>query len=217
MAEFCVIGLGIFGRAVVLSLRDQGEAVLALDSNQAEVDRMASEIDTVVCADATDEEALRELRIERFGCAVVAIGAESMESSILATALLRQFGVPQIVARSLGTLHARVLRAVGAHQVVSPEWEMGQRLARQLAQPSVLERFDLGDEVEVVELEVPHSFIGRSLVDLEVRRRFGVSVAAIRRKGRVYATLDGGERFQDGDVLVVIGRDEAISKLAALA
>ena len=134
MADYCVIGLGIFGRAVVLSLKAEGQAVLALDSNQEEVDRMASELDTVVCADATDEEALRELRIERFGCAVVAIGAESMEASILVTALLRQFGVPQIVARSLGTLHARVLRAVGAHQVVSPEWEAGQRLARQLGQ-----------------------------------------------------------------------------------
>lgn len=217
MADYCVIGLGIFGRAVVLSLRDQGESVLALDANQDEVDRIASEVDNAVCADATDEEALRELRIERFGCVVVAIGAESMEASILATALLRQLGVPQIVARSLGTLHGRVLRAVGAHLVVSPEWEMGQRLARQLAQPSVLERYDLGDDVEVVELEVPRSFIGRTLVDLEVRRRFGVSVAAIRRKQKVYATLDGRERFQEGDVLVLIGRDEAISELAALA
>ena len=216
MADYCVIGLGIFGRAVVLSLRDEGESVLALDSNQDEVDRIASEVDNAVCADATDEQVLRELRIERFGCAVVAIGAQSMESSILATSLLRQFGVPQIVARSLGTLHARVLRAVGAHQVVSPEWEMGQRLARQLAQPSVLERFDLGDEVEVVELDLPHSFIGRTLVELEVRQRFGVSVAAIRRGGRVHAALEGGERFQEGDVLVVIGRGAAISKLSAL-
>jgi trk system potassium uptake protein TrkA len=217
MADFCVIGLGIFGRAVVLSLKAAGESVLAIDSNQDEVDRMASELDAVVRADATDEEALRELRIERFGCAVVAIGAESMEASILVTALLRQFGVPQIVARSLSILHGRVLRAVGAHQVVSPEWEMGQRLARQLAQPSVLERFDLGDEVEVAELEVPRAFVGHTLVELEVRRRFGVSVGAIRRMDRVLAMLEGGERLKEGDILVVIGPGAAIAKLAALA
>jgi trk system potassium uptake protein TrkA len=190
--------------------------VLGIDADRDEVDGMASELDNVVCADATDEGALRELRIERFGCAVVAIGAESMEGSILVTALLRQLGVPLIVARSLGPLHARVLRAVGAHQVVSPEWEMGQRLARQLAQPSVLERFDLGDEVEVAEVEVPRSFTGKTLIELEVRRRFGVSVAAVRREKRVLAALEGDERFREGDVLVVIGRDAAIAKLAAM-
>ena len=217
MADYCVIGLGIFGRAVVLALRDQGESVLALDANQDEVDRISSEVDHAVCADATDEEALRELRIERFSCVVVAIGAESLEASILATALLRQFGVANIVARSLGTLHARVLRAVGAHHVVSPEWEMGQRLARQLAQPNVLERFDLGDDVEVAELEAPRAFVGKTLVELEVRRRYGVSVAAIRRRDRVHAALDGSEKLREGDILVVIGREAAISDLSALA
>jgi len=217
MADFCVIGLGMFGRAVALSLASEGEAVLGVDTNQEEVDRIAAELDTVVCADATDEQALRELRIERIGCCVVAIGAESMEASILTTTLLRQLGVPHIVARALGPLHARVLRAVGAHRVVSPEWEMGESLARQLAHPSVLERFDLGDEVEVAEIEVPQTLVGRTLVELDIRRRFGVSVAAIRRGDRVYATLDGGEKIQAGDVLVVIGRDEGIADLAALA
>jgi trk system potassium uptake protein TrkA len=217
MADFCVIGLGMFGRAVALSLTSQGQSVLGVDSNRDEVDRIASELDTVVCADSTDEEALRELRIDRIGCAVVAIGAESMEASILTTTLLRQLGVPQIVARSLGSLHARVLRAVGAHRVVSPEWEMGVSLARQLAQPSVLDRFDLGDEVEVVEIEAPQSFVGQTLVELDVRRRFSISVAAIRRGDRVYATLEGGEQIGNGDVLVVIGRAEAVAKLAALA
>jgi len=207
----------MFGRAVALSLTSQGESVLGVDSNRDEVDRIASELDTVVCADSTDEEALRELRIDRIGCAVVAIGAESMEASILTTTLLRQLGVPEIVARSLGPLHARVLRAVGAHRVVSPEWEMGVSLARQLAQPSVLERFDLGDEVEVVEIEAPQSFVGRTLVELNVRRRFSVSVAAIRRGDRVYATLGGDEQIGNGDVLVVIGRADAIAGLAALA
>lgn len=217
MADFCVIGLGIFGRSVALGLAAEKQSVLGVDLDQQEIDRIVSEIDTVVCADATDEEALRELRIERFACAVVAIGAESMEASILVTALLRQLGVPQIVARSLDPLHARVLRSVGAHQVVSPEWEMGGRLARQLAQPSVLERFDLGDDVEVAELEVPRSFVGKTLVQLEVRRRFGVSVAAVRREGHVLAALEGSAAFRAGDVLVVIGHAEAIAELAALA
>lgn len=94
---------------------------------------------------------------------------------------------------------------------------MGVSLAQQLAQPSVLDRFDLGDEAEVVEIEAPQSFVGQTLVELGVRRRFNVSVAAIRRGDRVYATLEGGEQIENGDVLVVIGRAEAIAELAALA
>jgi trk system potassium uptake protein TrkA len=110
-----------------------------------------------------------------------------------------------------------VLRAVGAHRVVSPEWEMGESLARQLAQPSVLDRFDLGDEVEVAEIEAPRTFIGRTIVELDVRRRFSVSVAAIRRDDRISASISGGEEIRDGDVLVVIGRHEDVRTLAALA
>jgi trk system potassium uptake protein TrkA len=171
----------------------------------------------VVRADTTDEQALRELRLERVSCAVVAIGAQSMEASILTTALLRQMGVPRIVARALNELHARVLRAVGAHEVVSPEEEMGQRLARRLSEPNVLERLELGDDAELVELAAPESFIGRTLVDLNVRQEFGVTVVAVRRAGSVRASVGAVDRLEPGDVLVVIGDTEGTRRLAALA
>jgi trk system potassium uptake protein TrkA len=217
VGQFVVIGLGIFGRTVAVNLARSGHSVLAVDLDQREVDRVAPELDSVVRADATDEQALRELRLERMSCAVVAIGAQSMEASILTTALLRQMGVPRIVARSLSELHARVLRAVGAHEVVSPEEEMGHRLARRLSQPNVLERLELGEDAELVELGVPESFIGKTLVDLKVRQRFGVTVVAVRRAGSVRASLGAGDRLESGDVLVVIGDPEGASRLAALA
>ncbi len=216
VGEFVVIGLGIFGRNVALQLSREGHSVLAIDRNQAEVDRAASDLGTVVCADATDEVALRELRLERMSCAVVAIGAGSMEASILTTALLRQIDVPRIVARSLSELHARVLRAVGAHEVVSPEEEMGLRLARRLAQPNVLERIELSEEAQLVEIEVPSSFVARSLADLDVRRTYGVSVIAIRRSGAIRASVDVNEPFREGDFLLVIGNQDGIRRLAAL-
>jgi len=217
VGQFVVIGLGIFGRTVAVNLARSGHSVLAVDLDQREVDRVAPELDSVVRADATDEQALRELRLERMSCAVVAIGAQSMEASILTTALLRQMGVPRIVARSLSELHARVLRAVGAHEVVSPEEEMGHRLARRLAEPNVLERLELGEDAELIELGVPESFIGRTLVDLKVRQQFGVTVVAVRRAGSVRASLGAGDRLEPGDVLVVIGDPEGASRLAALA
>jgi trk system potassium uptake protein TrkA len=148
-------------------------------------------------------------------CAVVAIGAESMEASILTTALLRQIGVPRIVARSLSDLHARVLRAVGAHEVVSPEVEMGQRLAYRLSHPNVLDRVDLGDNTELAELEVPAQYVGKTLVEIDVRRRFDLTVVAIHRDGRIIANPPRDDVLSAGEVLVVIGSTDAVARFAA--
>lgn len=215
VGEFVVIGLGMFGRMVATSLAREGQTVLAIDTNEDEVNRMATELDAVVRADATDEEALRNLRLDRVSCAVVAIGAESMEASILATALLRQIGVPRIVARSLSDLHARVLRAVGAHEVVSPEVEMGQRLAYRLSHPNVLDRVDLGDNIELAELEVPAQYVGKTLVELDVRRRFDITVVAIHRGDKIVANPSRNEALQAGETLMVIGSSSAVARFAA--
>ncbi len=215
VGEYVVIGLGMFGRVVASSLAREGQAVLAIDLDAKEVDRVAAELDTAVRADATDETALRELRVDRMTCAVVAIGAESMEASILATALLRQIGVPRIVARSLSDLHTRVLRAVGAHEIVSPEVEMGERLAHRLAHPNVLDRVDLGADTVLAELEVPAQFVGKSLVEVDVRRRFDVTVVAIRRDGEIVANPKRDAGLRERDVLVVIGSNDAVAQFAA--
>lgn len=215
LGDFVVIGLGMFGRAVALGIAREGRTVLAIDINQDEVNRMAADLDAVVQADATDETVLRELRLERLSCAVVAIGADSMEASILATALLRQIGVPHIVARSLSDLHARVLRAVGAHEVVSPEGEVGQRLAHRLSHPNIIDRFDLGDNAEISEVEVPVQFVGKSLVELDVRRRYDLTVVAIHRDGDIIASPSRHEELRTGDVLVAIGSPGAVARFAA--
>lgn len=215
--EFAVIGLGVFGHRVAVSLTRLGHSVLAIDVDEERVRRLAEELDTVVRGDATDEGVLRELQLDRVSCVVVAMGADSAEASILTTTLLRQIGVPQIVARSLSSLHARVLRAVGAHEVVNPEEEMGERLARRLSQPFVFGRIDLGTDVQVAEMKVPSDFVDKSLADLDVRRRFGISVVAVRRGSDVLAPLDAAEVLQGEDVLVVIGTTKAIGRVASRA
>lgn len=216
-AEYAVIGLGIFGRNVATSLAESGQSVLAIDADPDIVESLSSELEAVVCADATDEDALKELQIERVSCVVVAIGAESREASILVATLCIQLGIPRVVARALSELHARVLRAVGAHEVVSPEVEMGQRLARRLAHPNVLERLDLGDAHVLAEIQVPEGFSGKTLIELDIRRRFGVSVVAIKRGTFTHATIDGEEQLEGGDVMVVIGPDAAVERIAQLA
>lgn len=204
--------------ALVESLVGLDASVLAIDIDPAAVQLVSDEMDVVaVRADATDESALRELEVHQMDCAVVALGVEAKDASILTTALLAQLGVPQIVARSLGALHARVLRAVGAHQVINPEEEMGRRLAKQLATPAVLDRLELGEGAVLAEVEAPESFMGKSLADIDIRRRFSVTVVALRRGEKVIASIDPRRQFRTGDIMVVLGAEEAIEKLGALA
>lgn len=215
--EFVVIGIGRFGRAVADTLRRLGQSVLVVDTDPERIQEISSDFDAAVCADATDERVAAELGLRRMSCAIVAIGEQSMEASILITAVLRQIGVPRIVARAVTPLHMRVLRAVGAHEVVNPELHMGERLGRKLAHPSVLEQIDLGESTDLAEVEAPEAFAGRTLQDLDVRRRHRVSVVAVKRGETVRAALTAEEMIESGDVLIVIGAPEDIRKLAALA
>lgn len=212
--EFAVIGLGQFGRAVARSLAAQDQPVLAVDQDLEIVEEFDTVVDAAVQADATDEEVIEGLRLPRMSCVIVAIGVNSMEASIMTTALLAEKEVPRIVSRAINGLHERILRAVGAHEVVNPEREMGARLARRLAQPSIVDQLDLG-EAELAEVEAPEAFVGRTLADLDLRRAHGVSVMAIRRGDDVEPNPRADETIESGDILVVIGSTEHVNRLAA--
>lgn len=215
--DFAVIGLGQFGRAVATHLVNQGEAVLAIDMDAERAKRVESGVDAVVVADATDEAALIELGLERMSCVVVAMGVRAKETSIMVTALLRQRGVRRVVSRATSELHGRVLLAVGAHEIVNPEQQMGARLAHHLANPHVLDQFALDREHVVAEVEAPETFVGRDLRDLGLRERSKIAVVLIRRDGRVISTIDEHERVASGDVLVVLGTPHAVRQFAAHA
>jgi trk system potassium uptake protein len=212
IGEYAVIGLGRFGWSVATNLARQGQTVLGIDVEADLVQAISSEVAAAVTCDTT-----AELHLERTTCVVVAIGAESKDASILTTALLRQSGVPRIIGRATNDLHGRVLLAVGAHEIVNPEKEMGERIARRLSRPSILEQIPLGDGADLAELEVPEAFVGRTLVDLDVRRRYEASVVAIKRRGVVHSYVLGMGPLEPGDVLVVIGSSASLAKLAALA
>lgn len=216
MSQFAVIGLGQFGMSVARNLAQQGESVMAIDLDAELVENASQMADVAIRADATDERTLQELQLETISCVVVAIGAHSIEASVLTTALLKQVGVPRIVARAMSDLHARVLRAIGADEVVNPEEEMGRRLAARLSQPSILEQVELGDS-NLAEVEAPEAFVGKSLAELDIRNRYAVSIMAIQRGDDVIANPMGGESLQSGDVLVVVGSVISIRSLASLA
>jgi trk system potassium uptake protein TrkA len=214
--ETAVIGLGQFGQAVARSLASQGQPVLAVDNDMDHIEAVQDVVDVAVQADATDEDALYGLRLEQMSVAIVAMGAHSVEASILTTALLKEMGVPRIIARASNELHARILRSVGANEVIDPEQEMGRRLARRLSQPSIVDQIDLGN-AELAEVEAPEAFVGKTLAELYLRNEYRVSVLAIRRGDTIEANPRAEVQLVSGDIMVVIGRPEAVNRIAALA
>lgn len=214
---FAVIGMGRFGSSVAITLSQKGYPVLVVDSKKELIDEIAGEVSAAVQSDTTDKDSLLELEIQKFSCVVVGIGATSLEASILTTALLSQIGCARIIARGIHALHEKVLRSVGAHEVVNPEEELGRRLAERLSQPYLLEQFDLGNELRLSEISTPQRFVGKSLQELSLRNRYNVSVVAIYRGDMVIANPKATEVIRDIDKLVLIGSATDVQKLAGIS
>jgi len=211
--EYTVIGAGQFGKAVAISLATQGQSVMVIDQDEELIQEIGPEVDAAVAADSTDERTLNELGLRSMSAVIVAIGTGSLEASIMTTALLRQIGVPRIIARAVSILHARVLLSVGAHEVINPEQEMGNRLAVRLVQPTIKDQLEMGSS-NLAEIVLPERFVGQNLRELDMRNRYELSVMAIRRGDQVLANPGASETLKAGDVLVVIGTPDAIRRIA---
>lgn len=215
MSEFAVIGLGRFGRAVARNLASSGESVLAVDIAPDRLAVVADDVDAVATVDTTSEEAVEALRLERMSAVVVTIGSRATEASLLTTAILRELDVPRIVARAFDERHARLLLEIGASEVLIPEDEIGSRLALRLSAPRVLDQIPLGDAV-VAEIQTPEAFVGRSLAELELQARQGITVLAVRREGETVPNPGGEQTIQEGDILVVVGSPDSVRDMAVL-
>ena len=220
--RFAVIGLGRFGSTLARGLAASGQEVIAIDSGQELIEELQDVVDQAVRLDATDEKALRAQGIDKVDVAVVSIG-ENFEASLLATVLLRDMGVPEVIARATSQVRAQILKLVGATEVVLPEDESASRLAQRLATPNVVDYLSIADGFSLVQLKAPKTFHHRSLDELALRRKFGITVLAIRRQhqatrdrpaGEDLLSVPGGDEvIQAGDELVVVGPDEALAKL----
>ena len=208
--SFVVLGLGRFGSSVARSLCELGHEVLAVDRDEKLVESIAPDVTQAVQANAVDEDALAELGVQNFDAAIVAIGTD-IRASILATVLLKEAGVPKILAKAVDDLHARVLYKVGADRVIFPERDMGQRVARSLVAPNILDLMALSDDDQIAELTLPTDWADKTIVELNIRRNFGVSVLGIHRGGKFLTSPGAETMLMAGDVLLVMGKKEAIS------
>jgi len=207
-----VVGLGRFGGAVAETLAQQGREVLAVERDPLLVQEWSGRLTHVVEADATSEEVLRQLGIDEFQQAVVAIGT-GVEASVLTVGALADLGVPDIWAKALTPAHGRILTRVGATHVVFPESDAGVRVGHQVAD-GVLEYLEFDDGFALVKVAPPAEAVGRTLGEAALRSRYGVTVVAIKRPGQdfTYATADTTV-FVD-DVLVVTGRRDHVERFS---
>lgn len=209
--QFAVIGMGRFGSSVAKTLRKLGYEVLAVDSSEDRIQEIAPFVTHAVVADATDEDALKELGLRNFDVVVVSIG-QDIQASILCTVLLKDLGVKHLVVKALSELHGKVLERVGADRVIYPERDMGIRLANNLVSAGMLDYIELAPHYSIVEILAPEEFHGKTLGDLALRARFGVQIMAIKRDDEIKVGPGADDMIQPGDILVAMGDDRHLDK-----
>jgi trk system potassium uptake protein TrkA len=207
-----VIGLGRFGSALAETLVELGHEVLGVDSDPELVQRMSGQLTHVVAADSTDEQALRQLGAADFDRAVVAIGADT-EASILTTSLLSDLGVGQIWAKAVSRAQGRILHRVGAHRVIFPEHDMGERVAHMVT-GRMVDYFELSDGYSLVETRPPAEIVDRPLGETRLRSRHGVTVVCVKRAGRGFDYARSDTVLQADDLIVVLGPTEKVVRFA---
>ncbi len=209
-----VVGLGQFGMSVARALANRGVEILAVDINPDRVRTASSFVAEAARFDATDAEAIARTAPERRDVCICAIGDEAREASIICTALLRQMGAERVIARANDDVHARILTLVGAHQVVNPEREFGERFANQILHEEIKGEMSLGEGILITEIEIPDAFVGKSLADLRLRHRYGITVVAVRKGESGPIILpDPNQVFSADDYLVVVSAEGAVAKL----
>ena len=209
-----VIGLGRFGTALALELVKTGREVLGIDSDERLVQANAESLTHVVQADTTDEATLRELGIQDFDSAVVAIGSD-LEASILTASLLLQLGVPEVWAKATSVSHGRILEQLGVHHVIFPEMDMGKRVAHMVSGES-LDYIQLDEDFVMAKTEVPESFDGKTLSDMKFRSNLGVTVVATRKEGENYMPSFPETVLHTGDVMIVSGRTSKVEEFCRM-
>lgn len=213
--SYAVFGLGKYGASVAKELADSGAEVLAVDMNEELVNSLTNELPLCKCADITDPEVIRQLGIAHFDVVIVS-AAGSLEASVMAITLCKEVGVKTVIAKCGSEMQKKIFERVGADKVVFPEQESGIRLAKNLLSSGFVDVVELSKDVSMVQLDIKKEWIGKSLIELNLRRRYGINVVAIRKKDRVQVNLDPEQGLAADTKLIVIGNTGRLERLAKL-
>ncbi len=218
MSSYLVIGMGRFGSAMATELYRLGHEVFVIDEHEESIAKVVDYVTHAIVGNANDESVLKSISVSHFDCIVVAI-AGGIEESVLITLMVKEMGAKRIIAKAQNEQHAKVLDRVGADKVIRPEHDMGKRLAHSLAHRNIIDLIELSEDHRIAEISPLKAWLGKTLGETNLRRKYGLTVLAIRSEGEkeVKISPDADMHIKSGDVLVVIGaiRDlDAVGEMA---
>lgn len=215
MKSYLILGLGRFGKSCAKALNELGHDVLGVDNNELVVQEFSDEVTHVICAQASSEEFLKSIGVESFEAAVVAIG-DDIQSSILATLILKDQGAKYILAKAQNDLHAKVLYKVGADKVVFPERDMGMKAANNLVSNNIIDMIELSPDYSIMEITVPQNWVNKSIGELSIRSKYKVNVLAIRKNSSMDVSPQPDTKFEQSDIIAVMGKNSDLKHLQKL-
>ena len=208
---YAVLGLGRYGTAVARELVDNGCEVIAIDLDQKLVNDAAAYIPICKCADVTDPEVIERLDIGSVDTVIISM-ASNLEASVMAVTLCKEAGVKTVIAKCANEMQQKILTRVGADQVVFPENESGIRLAKNLLSSGFIDMISLSKDVSMVELDVKGEWVGKNLIELNLRKKYGFNVVAIKNRDRVEVNIDPEKPLSADDNLIVIANVSSLAK-----
>ena len=209
--SYAVFGLGRYGLAVARELVDNGMDIIAIDSDQDTVNNAAVYLPICKCADVTDPEVIKHLGIAEIDMVIICM-AGNLEASVMAVTLCKEAGVRTVIAKSANEMHQKILLRVGADQVVFPENESGIRLAKNLLSSGFIDMISLSSDVSMIEIEVKDEWIGKNLIELDLRKKFGFNIVAVKKGDRVNVSINPEEALDAQTTLIVIANTSRLAK-----
>ena len=213
--QFLIIGLGRFGSSIAKTIYELGHDVLAIDKDEEKVQEISDYVTHAVQMDSTDESILKTLGVTNFDVAVVTIGS-NLQDSVMATLILKELGVKYIIAKANNELHAKVLTKIGADKVVLPERDMGTRVAHNLVSSNILDYIELSEEYSILEIEAIKEWFNKSLKEIDIRKKHGINVVAIKRGEKVNISPSAEDIIKENDVLVALGSAKDLNKFESM-
>lgn len=218
--QFAVIGLGRFGSSVAIALAESGSEVIAIDKDDEKVKNISDLVTYALVLDAIDEKALRSAGVQNVDVAIVSIG-ENIEANILVVMLLKELKIKTIIAKAVTSLHGKVLEHLAVDKIIFPERDMAIRVAHGLVRPGIVDLLELSPEYSIIEMPAPAVFVGKSLLENQMRLKYGVNLIAIKRiksdKGVQQETWNVNplptDIINEGDLLVTIGLNKDLERL----
>ena len=209
---YAVFGLGRYGSAVAKELVNNGMEVIAVDSEQSTVNDAAAYLPVCKCADITDKEVIDRLGIADIDTVIVCM-AGNLEASVMAVTLCKEVGVKTVIAKCANETHQKILLRVGADEVVFPEKESGIRLAKNLLSSGFIDMLSLSNDVSIVEISVKDEWVGKNLIELNLRKKYGFNIVALRNGESVNANIDPSAPLTKEMTLVVIANTDKLAKM----